>query len=121
MASAELIASRSTPSVFHEAEAGKITADDVPVREVKPIRQGKVARLAPGLQRVLFSPGVHHLRDPRTGVWNFPNRELDAIPRPEQFGFNRLPQYITASEDDVSDRGGADDSELTRQGIGDDG
>jgi hypothetical protein len=82
-----------------EAEIdGDLSATDFPVRPIKAERQGKVARLANNLQRVLFSPGVHYIRDPRTGVWNFP-KELSQIPTPEEFNFDTLPDYITASKD----------------------
>ncbi|KLT42651.1 Pet127-domain-containing protein [Cutaneotrichosporon oleaginosum] len=77
---------------------GDLSAADFPVRPIKAQREGKVARLANNLQRVLFSPGVHYVRDPRTGVWNFP-QELTQIPTPEEFNFDTLPDYITASKD----------------------
>lgn len=76
-----------------------LAPSDVPIRGMKAPRDAKVARLARGLQRVLFAPGVHSLRDPRTGVWNF-EPELGEVPVPEDFAFHRLPQYITASKDD---------------------
>lgn len=77
----------------------EITAKEIPISPVQPPRQAPVARLGRRLQKVLFSPGVHMLRDPRTGIWNFDER-LASIPKPEEFAFHRLPQYITASEDD---------------------
>lgn len=79
-------------------ESVSLTPKDVPIEPVTAPRDAKVARLAHSLTRVLFSPGVHVLRDPRTGVWNF-SRELGHIPTPEEFAFHRLPQYITASQD----------------------
>lgn len=84
-----------------ELESGALTPEEVPIKPVKPPRDAKVARLAHGLNRVLFSPGVHSLRDPRTGVWNF-TRTLGWIPEIDEFAYHRLPQYITASEDPVS-------------------
>lgn len=77
---------------------GELAASDVPVKPIKPPREGKVARLSNQLQRVLFSPGVHYLRDPRTGVWNFAS-ELSKIPTPDEFNFDSIPEYITASKD----------------------
>ncbi|KAL1405848.1 hypothetical protein Q8F55_007526 [Vanrija albida] len=86
-------------TAYEALDSGMLAPSDVPIRAVKAPREAPVARLARGLQRVLFSPGVHSLRDPRTGVWNF-ERELGEVPTPDEFAFHRLPQYITASKDD---------------------
>ncbi|KAK4057839.1 hypothetical protein OIO90_001058 [Microbotryomycetes sp. JL221] len=59
-----------------------------------------VATLSHGLTRVLFNPGVHFLRDPRSGVYNFP-KELENLPLIDQFEFNKLPQYVTSSKDEM--------------------
>lgn len=77
---------------------GELSPSEFPVKPVKPPRDAPVGRLANNLQRVLFSPGVHYMRDPRTGVWNFP-RGLYNIPKPEDFNFKSIPEYITASKD----------------------
>lgn len=57
-----------------------------------------IARLAHGLDRVLFNPGVHVLRDPRSGVYNFPT-VLENLPKVDEFAFDKLPQYVTSSKD----------------------
>ncbi|KIR35463.1 hypothetical protein I352_01738 [Cryptococcus deuterogattii MMRL2647] len=79
-------------------ESGSLSASKIPIGKVKPAREMKVARLRKGLNRVLFSPGIHHLRDPRTGVWNF-DASLSDIPQPQDFAFHRCPLYITPSQD----------------------
>lgn len=84
--------------VFVPLEKSVLAASDINIVPVKPPRDAPVARLNNRLQRVLFSPGVHHMRDPRTGVFNF-DQALEHIPTPEEFAFHRLPQYITASQD----------------------
>lgn len=61
----------------------------------------RIATLRKDLERVLFSPGIHHLRDPRCGVRNF-GKSLDEIPLAEEFDFMRTPQYIPPSKDQVS-------------------
>jgi hypothetical protein len=48
-----------------------------------------------------FSPTVHFLRDPHSNVYAFDPR-LENIPLAEDFAFDRLPPYITASRDAVS-------------------
>ncbi|WOO83341.1 mRNA degradation protein, mitochondrial [Vanrija pseudolonga] len=90
---------KAASEAYEPVASGMLAPSDVPIRGVKSPREAKVARLARGLQRVLFAPGVHSLRDPRTGVWNF-EPELAEVPEPEQFAFHRMPQYITASKDD---------------------
>ncbi|KAJ5753730.1 uncharacterized protein N7511_007883 [Penicillium nucicola] len=53
-----------------------------------------------GLDRVLFNPGVYHLRDPRSRVYNFDPYLGDIMPVTE-FDFNTLKPYITSSKDTV--------------------
>lgn len=57
-----------------------------------------IATLAHGLDRVLFNPGVHFLRDPRSGVYNF-SPTLENVPKLDNFEFSKLPAYVTASKD----------------------
>ena len=59
-----------------------------------------IATLAHGLERVLFNPGVHFLRDPRSGVYNFSPSTLENVPRLDSFDFSKLPEYITSSRDE---------------------
>ncbi|KAK7203301.1 mitochondrial protein Pet127-domain-containing protein [Myxozyma melibiosi] len=59
--------------------------------------------LAHGLDRVLFSPGVHMLQDPRTGVYNFP-ADLKNIMSVHDFDFDALPQYQPPSGDSVLEK-----------------
>ncbi|WVR05992.1 hypothetical protein IAU60_003020 [Kwoniella sp. DSM 27419] len=79
--------------------SGSVSAKTVSIHEVKPQRKMKIARLRKTLGRVLFSPGVHPLRDPRSGVWNY-EPGLNDIPPPEKFAFHRCPPYITPSQDE---------------------
>ncbi|KAJ3395143.1 hypothetical protein HDU84_002717 [Entophlyctis sp. JEL0112] len=58
----------------------------------------KVASLAHGLERVF--PGVHYLKDPRTGVFNF-SEALETVTQPEDFNYESLPPYKIASNDPV--------------------
>ncbi|KAI9325234.1 mitochondrial protein Pet127-domain-containing protein [Obelidium mucronatum] len=60
----------------------------------------QVARLAHGLERVLSSPGVHFLKDPRTNYYNF-DPFLEKITQPEDFNFDALPPYKVASSDSI--------------------
>jgi hypothetical protein len=54
--------------------------------------------LSYGLERVLFNPGVYHLQDPRSRVFNF-DPYLQTIMPVNEFDFNALKQYITSSRD----------------------
>lgn len=58
----------------------------------------KVPSLAYGLERVLFNPGVYHLQDPRSRVFNF-DPYLQTIMPVDEFDFNALKQYVTSSRD----------------------
>ncbi|GAA5861279.1 hypothetical protein JCM3774_002252 [Rhodotorula dairenensis] len=63
--------------------------------------QVPVATLAHSLDRVLFNPGVHFLRDPRSGVYNFTRDTLENVPKISEFDFAKLPQYVTSSKDEA--------------------
>ncbi|TFK73566.1 Pet127-domain-containing protein [Pluteus cervinus] len=64
-----------------------------------PSQQRPVAKLAHGLERVLFNPGVHWLQDPRSFVYNFPP-SLQQIPKVTDFAFERLSGFIKSSRDE---------------------
>lgn len=57
-----------------------------------------VPRLSFDLQRVLFNPGVYHLQDPRSRVYNF-DPYLEKIMPVTEFDFSALNEYVTSSED----------------------
>ena len=70
--------------------------------ELTPVAkpQPPVPSLSYGLERVLFNPGVYHLRDPRSRVFNF-DPYLQSIMPVSEFDFTALKQYITSSKDDA--------------------
>ncbi|KAK3946079.1 mitochondrial protein Pet127-domain-containing protein [Diplogelasinospora grovesii] len=70
--------------------------------ELTPVEkpQPPVPRLSYGLDRVLFNPGVYHLQDPRSRVYNF-DPYLARIMPIKEFDFNALKQYITSSKDNT--------------------
>lgn len=49
-----------------------------------------------------FSPGVHWLQEPRSGVYNF-TPWLQNIPDVNEFAFERLPPFVKSSRDKVCD------------------
>ncbi|KAH6686274.1 mitochondrial protein Pet127-domain-containing protein [Plectosphaerella plurivora] len=57
-----------------------------------------VAKLAYGLDRVLFNPGVYMLQDPRSKVYNF-DPYLSKIMPLNEFDFGALQRYVTSSKD----------------------
>ncbi|KAI9475565.1 MAG: mitochondrial protein Pet127-domain-containing protein [Benjaminiella poitrasii] len=65
---------------------------------VQPPNEVPVATLAHGLDRVLFNPGVHYLKDPRTNHFNF-TPFLENITQPDDFDFEAIKPYITSSKD----------------------
>ncbi|KAJ1940767.1 hypothetical protein FBU59_003709, partial [Linderina macrospora] len=58
----------------------------------------RVPKLAHGLERVLFSPGVHWLQDPHSHVYNF-DPYIRNITQPAEFDYDKLTPYITSSKD----------------------
>ncbi|ORX73734.1 Pet127-domain-containing protein [Linderina pennispora] len=58
----------------------------------------RVPKLAHGLERVLFSPGVHCLQDPHSHVYNF-DPYIRNITQPAEFDYDKLTPYITSSKD----------------------
>ncbi|KAK6062840.1 hypothetical protein SCUP515_12969 [Seiridium cupressi] len=66
----------------------------VPIEKPQP----PVPAVSYGLERVLFNPGVYHLQDPRSKVFNFDPYLANIMPINE-FDFNALQQYVTSSKD----------------------
>ena len=58
----------------------------------------KVPGLSFDLSRVLFNPGVYHLQDPRSRIYNF-DPYLEKVMPVNEFNFDALNQYITSSKD----------------------
>ena len=83
---------------WSESISGSISASDIPVEVVEPLRKMEVATLAHGLDRVLFNPGVYWLRDPRSGIYNFDPR-LRNVLDVDLFDYAALPPYVTSSQD----------------------
>ncbi|KAI9785880.1 MAG: hypothetical protein M1835_003204, partial [Candelina submexicana] len=68
---------------------------------IQPVEvdQRPVPTLSYGLERVLFNPGVYHLQDPRSRVYNF-DPYLQTIMPVAEFDFHALKQYVTSSKDE---------------------
>jgi hypothetical protein len=74
-----------------------VNADSLNLTPVQK-RQPPVPGLSYGLERALFNPGVYHLQDPRSRVFNF-DPYLQTIMPVNEFDFTALKQYITSSRD----------------------
>ncbi|KAM0287405.1 hypothetical protein ACHAQH_000355 [Verticillium albo-atrum] len=84
---------RKSPPNVKVAKASKL--------ELIPVdRPGgpEVPKLSYGLDRVLFNPGVYHLQDPRSRVYNF-DPYLSKIMPTTEFDFGALKKYVTSSKD----------------------
>ncbi|KAI9893609.1 MAG: hypothetical protein M1814_006405 [Vezdaea aestivalis] len=75
----------------------QIIAQDIEF-DALPVHRDPIPSLAYGLDRVLFNPGVYHLQDPRSRVYNF-DPYLEKITPSEKFNFDLLPPYHKPSED----------------------
>ena len=74
--------------------------------DIHPEDFGVVPKLSHGLDRVLFNPGVHVLRDWRTNVYNF-DPFLRNISQPDEFNFDSIPKFIPPSSDTSLQRAAA--------------
>lgn len=63
-------------------------------------RRPDVPRLSHNLKSVLFRPGVHFLKDPRTKTYNF-SAYLENIVRYENFDFDKVQPFISVPKDKV--------------------
>ncbi|PWY71555.1 Pet127-domain-containing protein [Aspergillus sclerotioniger CBS 115572] len=82
-----------------QKDTGKINADRHSIKALD-VETPEVPRLSFGLDRVLFNPGVYHLRDPRSRVYNF-DPYLGSIMPVTEFDFEALKEYITSSKDEL--------------------
>jgi len=79
----------------HEVDAWKL--------EFTPLEENaclEVPKLAYGLDRCLFKPGVYPIQDTRTGVFNF-DPYLAKIMPVEDFDFSALKGFVSSSEDNT--------------------
>lgn len=99
---------RSTPRKVVSVKTRPIKGPGIDLKTVSanelklvPIEklQEPVPSLSYGLERVLFNPGVYHLQDPRSRVFNF-DPYLQTIMPVNEFDFNALKEYITSSRDE---------------------
>ncbi|KAK5944890.1 hypothetical protein PMZ80_002092 [Knufia obscura] len=81
-------------------EAKSIEGALIPLRPIETEETPKVPRLSFDLARVLFNPGVYHLQDPRSRVYNF-DPYLEKIMPVTEFNFDALNPYITSSQDET--------------------
>ena len=70
-------------------------------------RDSNFPRLAHGLDRILFSPGVHYAACPRTHRFNYP-AALERIPDVDEFDFTALPSFKSAANDEKLQRIGCE-------------
>ncbi|EFZ04463.1 Mitochondrial protein Pet127 [Metarhizium robertsii ARSEF 23] len=70
--------------------------------KLKPVKENASQQLPPhlsyNLDRVLFNPGVYHMQDHRSGVFNF-DPYLASIMPVDEFDFDALKEYTTSSKD----------------------
>lgn len=100
-------AERTHPTTKKRSRRKRATKADLGVESIRPdelnleaVEQENPenAKLSYGLDRVLFNPGVYHLSDPRTGVYNF-DPYLASIMPVDQFDWNALKGFVSSSAD----------------------
>ncbi|THC87163.1 hypothetical protein EYZ11_013391 [Aspergillus tanneri] len=85
-------------SLVNAKEVGSLKNKSIVFKALKNVKTPPVPQLSYGLERVLFNPGVYHLRDPRSRVYNF-DPYLGSIMPVTEFDFTALKDYITSSKD----------------------
>ena len=97
--------SNSAASLMRSPNITKLKGSEIQIADPASLdfkaietEQPPVPTLAYGLERALFNPGVYHLQDPRSRVYNF-DPYLQTIMPVSEFDFNALKQYITSSRD----------------------
>lgn len=95
----KIVIDHPIPKPSASAETLSVDADQLSVT-VLPRTGSSVPRLCHDLSRVLFNPGVYHLQDPRSRVYNF-DPYLEKIMPVSEFDFKMIKQYITSSKDNT--------------------
>lgn len=89
--------SQSHDASFNIDDIKTLSSDNLQVTPLD-IPKPAIANLQHGLDRVLFSPGVHQLQDPYSRVYNF-DPYLQTVTPISEFDFNALQEYKTSSAD----------------------
>ncbi|KAL7267846.1 hypothetical protein RUND412_009548 [Rhizina undulata] len=84
-------------SIVREEVKG-LNPDDQILKPIPVTGQPQVPRLSHYLDRVLFNPGVYHLQDPRSRVYNF-DPYLQRLMPVTEFDFDAIASYVTSSKD----------------------
>lgn len=80
------------------AKAVKYSSEEIPLAVVPSSEQIQSPHLQHDLDRALFSPGVHVLKDQRTNIYNFPSY-LEPVVSVRNFDFSKVPATSTPSQD----------------------
>ncbi|KAK1599740.1 mitochondrial protein Pet127-domain-containing protein [Colletotrichum navitas] len=96
--SANRPAKRSKTSRKLPVDVQSVSAKELQLVPIEIPDSPTVPSLSYGLDRVLFNPGVYHMQDPRSRVYNFDPYLANIMPINE-FDFNALKQYVTSSKD----------------------
>ena len=84
-------------ATHHSDLSVKVDTNDLKLEAI-PTKAFTVPGLAHGLDRVLFNPGICHVRDPRSRVFNF-DPHLEEIMPVREFDFDTLTMFVTPSQD----------------------
>jgi len=90
-------AARTRKERIRQLEIQILNSDDLTFEAVE-VDKPAVPKLAYGLDRVLFNPGVYRLQDPRSRIYNF-DPYLERIMPVNEFDFDALSEYKTSSKD----------------------
>ena len=90
---------RASQRMVDYSSLPRLTGRDLEMHAI-PTQQPPIARLAHELERVLFNPGICHVRDPRTRVYNV-DPHLERLMPVQEFDFNSLNIFTPPSKDET--------------------
>lgn len=82
------------------AESKVVIPSKIPFKQAKELHVEHIPKLAHKLDRVLFSPGVQFLQDPRTRIYNY-DPHLASIVHIDDFDFSKIQGFVTVSKDET--------------------
>lgn len=87
-----------TRNQIPSAKAVNYCSEEIPLAIVPSSEQTQPPHLQHDLDRALFSPGVHVLKDERTNIYNFPSY-LEPVMSVRDFDFSKVPATSTPFQD----------------------
>lgn len=76
-----------------------LNVSNLKLKPIHILNQPKIPKLQHDLDKVLFNPGIHFIKDPRTNIYNFVPF-LEHLISIKDFNFDLIPKYIPSGKDE---------------------